>query len=590
MKSLILFNSVISNGKEKEEQPEILSSGFIIEPGAVWAKKEILKYISSEYLNGNDLNKTFHKSWGTVLGSTREELAIEQIKHYLSTYGSEFKDTMYIPSETLNIPDEVDLSFKVIKSVTKEDLISKCLDILSSGIALKEETLVTLLHFLIDDLKYAFTSVDSIKNKEALVRIAEMSGVYPTDPVEILRFAIYKSTGSTLLIKNVESYSLIKNSSFNPGRAFKSCGLERMAEIFNRFKPLFLSYKKQCPQVINKISKLSKTYHKPLVSNPLNEVTHTLLDSTSIHWLDNATPFSLFKALFSCYSRSNGQDTFVYRVRNGKSWVKNSKVDSISINTSNYRFLLDYIKGRLDLSNLRIYMPEGVEYALPTSEKLFVGNIPTGTIFSGEQLSAGVYWQNDWGANDLDISGINIGGKVGWNSDYVQGRSLIYSGDLTDAPEGAVEYLYAKDGLDSPTLMINNVYSGSPTCSYKIIVGKGSDVSRSYMMDPNNLFTEIKCNSVQKETVLGLFMPKNNKQSFILLNFGSGNSRVSGGGELPNLAIKALYQQWSKPLMLRDIIVELGGRVVTDIKESNLDLSIEKLEKDTFIKLFEENK
>jgi len=39
------------------------------------------------------------------------------------------------------------------------------------------------------------------------------------------------------------------------------------AEIFNRFKPLFLAFKTKCPKTINKISKLSKTYHKPLVSN-----------------------------------------------------------------------------------------------------------------------------------------------------------------------------------------------------------------------------------------------------------------------------------------------------------------------------------
>ncbi len=67
--------------------------------------------------------------------------------------------------------------------------------------------------------------------------------------------------------------------------------------IFNRFKPLFLAYKNRCPQTINKLSKLSKKYHKPLVSNALNEITFRRLTSADNGWQENATIYSLFKAL-----------------------------------------------------------------------------------------------------------------------------------------------------------------------------------------------------------------------------------------------------------------------------------------------------
>ena len=61
----------------------------------------------------------------------------------------------------------------------------------------------------------------------------------------------------------------------------------------------------------------------------------------------------------------------------------------------------------------------------------------------GEKLAAGIYWEDKWGANDLDLSGLNISGKIGWNSDYYnENRSIIYSGDLTEAANGAVEYLH----------------------------------------------------------------------------------------------------------------------------------------------------
>jgi hypothetical protein len=67
------------------------------------------------------------------------------------------------------------------------------------------------------------------------------------------------------------------------------------------------------------------------------------------------------------------------------------------VNMSNYEFILDYLKLKYDLSGKKFYFPENVEFALPTSEKMFVGNIPTGTRFYGEQLAVGIYWEDAWG-------------------------------------------------------------------------------------------------------------------------------------------------------------------------------------------------
>lgn len=83
MKTLKLFNAVPA--KESDAKAFILEDGFMIEPGAVWAKKEIMSYYAKEKLNGNDLNKTFHKSWQKIKDSTRFQLLTEQIDHYIST-------------------------------------------------------------------------------------------------------------------------------------------------------------------------------------------------------------------------------------------------------------------------------------------------------------------------------------------------------------------------------------------------------------------------------------------------------------------------------------------------------------------------
>ncbi len=584
MKTLKLFNSVLH--KESSEAPFVSKEGFVIEPGALWAKNEIVRFYKNEKLDGYGLNKTLHKSWFKIFSSSREELFMEQIRHYMSTYGSNFEDEIYIPSEVLNVP-ELKVTFKVVKSYSKEELTAKSLSLLKSGIALKEETINDILSILVDELTYQFTGEEGVKNKEAIVKIADMYGVIPDDTMEFFRYILYRSTGDSLLIKNEEVIEAIKKSNFNPAFQFEKFGLIRLAEIFNRFKPLFLAYKGICPKTINKISKLSKIHHKPLVANALNSATNIALSEKDRHWLDNATPFALFRALSACYTRKQGQSAFNYRIRNGKSFVKKNKVSDVVLH--NYDYILEYCKSRFQLKGKKFFLPADVEYALPTSEKMFVGNIPTGSKFYGKSLAIGIYWENEWGASDLDLSGLNIGGKIGWNADYNLGKgALMYSGDITDAPKGAVEYLYAKNGLSEPTLVNNNVFSGKGNCEYKIIVGRGDQISYNYMMDPNNLFVETKCQSVQRQTILGLLIPEKEKQCFVLLNFGAGASRVSGNSETSITATKALFQQWNNPITFREIVELLGGEIVDDEDQADFDFSLSILKKDSFINVFKE--
>ena len=582
MKTLKLFNAVLA--RKSNEKPFISDEGFIIESDALWAKKEIISYYSKEKLNGNDLNKTFHKSWQKIKESSRIELLIEQINHYISTYGSDFQNEIYIPKEVLNVPD-LKLTFKVIKAYTQEEMQEKCLSLLRSGIALKEETIDDLLYILHTELEYDFTGKENIRNKEAVIKIADRYDIYPENPVEFFRYVIYKTTRTTLLIKSNDLIDDIKKSKFNPTYLFENFGLEKMAEIFNRFKPLFLAYKNRAPKTINKISKLSKVYHQPLISNPLNNATNILLENSDLNWLENATPFALFKALSACYSRMYGQNTFVYRIRNGKSWTK--KGTATSVNELNYDFILNYLKSKYNLSEKKFYFPKDVAFGLPTSEKMFVGNIPTGTRFYGERLAVGIYWEDSWGANDLDLSGLNIAGKIGWNAAYNQDNGqLMYSGDMTSAPNGAVEYLYANKYLNTPTLVMNSVFSGDSNCGYKIVIGKGDDISYDYMMNPNNLFAEAKCNSVQKQTILGMLLPKDGKQCFVLLNFGAGNSHVSGTSEVSTMATNALYQQWYESISFNHLIEKLGAIITSEKEEADFDFSLETLEKDSFTKIF----
>jgi hypothetical protein len=445
------------------------------------------------------------------------------------------------------------------------------------------------LSILIDELGYKFTGKERIRNKEAQIKLADIYNIIPTDVMEFFRIVIYKATGKSLLIKNPGMVVTIKQSNYNPVAMFNQFGLERLAEIFYRFKPLFLAFKNKCPKTINKISKLAKKYHKPMVVNPLNEITVRLLTDSDLHWLDNATPFALFKAMSACYKRlNNNQKDFLYRVRNGKSYVaKNEKYDA-TISSSNFNFLLGYMNVKYNLRDKKVYIPANIEFGLPTSEKMFVGNIPVGTKIHAEKMVAGIYWENSWGAYDLDLSGITLSGdKVGWNSYYNHGDGeLMYSGDMTSAPNGAVEYLYASKGLCEPVIVLCNIFSGNVGCKYKIIVGSGDNISREYMMNPNNLIFEVSTNTVQAQTIMGIFIqePEKDAQSFVVLNTGLGNMRVSNSKHT-NKAINALYQEYANPLTFNAVVTMLGAIVVNTKENVDYDLSLDKLEKDSFMRI-----
>ena len=595
MKSLKLFNTVVSKPTKEDGSYVSVENGYVIPSDALWAKDRIISFYKENKLSKEDLNKTFHKSWKKIKKSSRFELLIEQITHYFSTYGTNFTDEIYIPDEVLNIPD-VSLPYVVIKTYTKKELTNKALGMLQSGIALDEETIDDILSLLYDELDYKFTGNEGIRNKEAIVKIADVYGVLPKDETEFLRYILYRSIGKTLLIKDVMTIQLVKQSTYNPAPAFKKFGLKRLAKIFNRYKPLFLGFKDRCPKTINRISKLSKKYHKPMVVNPLNNLSSYKLTEKDTHWLDNATTYALFRALNICYTRLKGQDTFLYKIRNGKSWTNLNPVKSnLDILRVNGEIISAYLSNRLSfLNGKKVYLPENVDYALPTSEKMYVGNLPMGTKFKGNALAIGIYWENSWGARDLDLSAINIDGKIGWNSDYRnRSSSLMYSGDITSAPNGAVEYLYANRGLENNTLVMNNVYSGNYNSGFKIIVGQGDNINKDYMMNPEKLFVDIKTESVEKESILGIILPDDDKgnQTYVLLNLGAGSSRVSRNDTSKtktNASTKALYQEWTNKLMFKDMLSIIGSKIVDNTEDADFDFSLNKLEKDSFTDFFTE--
>lgn len=586
---LELFGAIPAGQPKASDHQKTLEFGVVVDENAAYALKTILRYIQKNQLSAEQLNATFHKSWVIIQNSSREELYIHQILHYLSTYGSNFtSDYVYYPLEKLELPELKKLRLRVIKGLPPETLIDKCLKMLSSGIALAEETIETVLN-LLDALGYQFTSVDQIKNKEAAVRVIAKSGVYPSHPSEFLRFLVFKATDSTLLIKNKESIDAIKLKKLNIAKHLDTYGLARCAEIFRRFKPLWLAFKSHKANIrrINEIGRLARRHHKPLPLDVLNSITSTVFTTEQIQEaLSKATNFRKTRLLNALNTRLNHADAFLYRVRNGSSFARN-KPDRKHLEY--YRLAYDLVYAdlinSLNLQGKKILYPEKVDYALPSTEKMFVGNFPAGTRITSDNLVSGVYWEDAWGANDLDLSALSMKGKVGWNAAY-KGEGLLYSGDITEAPNGATELLYTSGSLDYPALAINNIFSGQEGCKFKIIVGSAPKVEANYMFDPNELILEAECNMVGRQQIIGIFLPdEEGKVSFVLVNAGFGSMSVSGNTPHSDLARQALFYQFSNPISFRKLLEDAGAEIVMS-GEADLDLRPESLQKDTFIGLF----
>lgn len=457
--SLTLFGAVVKEEKSgRTPNLSLIERGIIASPDAVYAMSEISEWAKTVMLTPLQLNSTFHKSWDKIKNSSRFELLMHQLMHYCTTYGSNFEsDYIYIPDEKLEIPEISvgDYPFRYVQALDKSEIIERGLKMFQSGQAMVQQTIEQVID-LLTMLGHEFSINDGVRNKEAAIILADKFGLYPEQPTEFLRYVLFKLTADSLLIKNDKKIQEVKSAIVTVAnkdfvaKAFQSYGLEKLATIFNRFKPLFLAMKYGgggMSAIVNKLSKLSKTLHVPMKGSALNEVTQRLLTNADLESIGkNANVMQIARALNACLYHLSSPETFLYKIRNGKGWVNESNRQGKKMflvqNSANLQNIL--VEKLKHLRGKKVYIPDFVEYAIPVSEKQYVGNIPAGTRFvSDSGIIAGVYWKNDGGANDIDLSGVAVSGKVGWNSSY-NSKGLTYSGDMTDAKNGAVNIFMEK--------------------------------------------------------------------------------------------------------------------------------------------------
>ena len=642
LKLITMFN-VAPKASEDEKlsfekvNAESAKYGWIIHPDC--CSKTVLEWIKAEAKV--NYNKTFYAKWEDITSKTRFELLVDQLIHYATTYGTGFTAGQgYVPNQEADVEIPYK-SFKVIMPATEEEIYNRCIKMLQSGIALESETLNILIDYIVKENRYTKygLNIDSIKNKEAIIMLMDVTNIYGTDPFNMLRYFVFKATGKAMLIKDRRTIQTIKENAekVNFTRLSETeCNI--LASVFYRFKPLFLAFKHtadqgsakvfkneafrkaasklkaavtSCPtnaSVINHIRRLAVKAHKPFTpgfwetilteEKSLTEVADRLAKDK----ITNFKKITLMQGILAKLQNASGK---MYVIRNGKMWVREDAPQvSQSMNSylmRVYGMLEDSIVQSIKGKACVVRYPKNVNLTVPTSEKNFIGNYPFGTsVDMGEDHNViGIYWRNEWGTRDFDLHLADIDGySYGWNAGYTDGSNkIIFSGDMTNAEPEATELFYISKNCPDGKVSVSQ-FSGATKSQFKFFVaredrsnmkdrvyghGYGSCGKSCPMCDPNN---------IKAEFIIPVDNERDKQCALIVDNRVYLMDLTQGGGRVPNQKYAQVYIENLKNkcrsfVDLKPILEKSGFTFVEDGDEkTEVALDLTQLSKDTLIDLF----
>lgn len=561
--------------------------GYIVHPDC--CNESVNKFIEDQAIN---INSTFYKTWQQVTNMLREELYIDQLIHYASTYGTEYEGETYTKN-----PNPINIeynTYKVILPISRDELWKKCYNIVCSGIALNEHTCSAICDYIWEwkEVCGKDFNIDNVKNREAVTIFCDKFNIFPKDPISLLRYIVYKSTNQTTLIKDDTLIGLIKiwGESFDWSMLTDE-QLKSLSTIFYRFKRIFLAYKSKNNHnnnVINKIRRYAKKYHKPMVKGILEDITSNVYTPQQIEEAaKSASNFKIIQILQSIAERTHiwvygGKDMYI--IRNGKVYIKEKNHDSSMAHHLNIVFTKFWAQL---INNLRdkacvVKFPKNLELSCPVSEKKFIGNIPYGSCYKMDNHNfIGIYWKNEWGTKDFDLSLISEDGvKYGWNSEYFNANhSVIYSGDMTNADPEASEILYCDKKCPNGVIKVNR-YNGVNGSKYKLFFGteKINNIGKNYMVDPNNIKFEEMMTSENTEQAIGYVFNNN----IYFMDYKLGSSRVSDKNEFADI----IGRKSQSTFKLKNVLIEAGFQEYNPEIHEKIDLDLTDLNKDTLINIF----
>ena len=584
MKEITLFGKALNtkNVSPIEVNELAISKGYVVHPDC--CNERVMAFLSSI---PNNYNTTFYESVAEVIKYDRFELLVDQILHYASTYGTEYAGQVFVPNENFGLIDEPTIDFsdcKLIEPISIEEITEKINQLLSSGIAMKQDTLFNIF----DLISEFFIQIDpkDVKNIEAKMMLFNLLGILPDTPEEFVRLMIYKLTDSTLVIKNRELINSIKQQGDNQQIIgvcddMEQFGLDKLSSVFFRYKPIFLALRglsSDARKTTNKLRKLAKKHHKPFVSG----YWETILSKDKLETAEflkkskELSNFKLVRLIKAIDGKLTDTESKFFLIRNGKSFIKET-----TDNVKNDKTLL-WMKSMLEvtlINNIRekvngktIKLPNNIRLSIPTSEKTYVGNIPFGSYIIPSKSNSvfGINWFGKDGAQDLDLSYMSLSGqKYGWNDRYTSDTNdIVYSGDMTSARPEACEYMFCKEGLENGIISVN-VYNGENNSKYRFFIGQtDNDFTVSNNTPDESIIDFSTSLKITGEACIGFYI--DGRIYFADLNQGSSSVSCI----TPNIQKLIQYFIDTKDCFLYwdDILPMAGATIVTEGK-CDIDLS-----------------
>lgn len=608
--------SVFSAEDRTDMMKDGIKRGYLIHPACD------ASYIA-HFLATRDMqyNSTFYKTWNDVTNKSRFDLFVDQVLHYMTTYGTDFSMEAYLPN--VNPEEPAFNTYKAISPISLYDLYIKCLGMLQAGIALKSDTVAVLTDYIITYARMndIDPDIDSIKNREAMIILCDALGLLPRNGDRLFAHIIYKTTGQTMIIKNRDTRTRIQmrmnSGGYEIKKMWKSLNDGQMialAGIYNRYKELFLSFKNhrdaEMNKIINKIGHLSKKHHKPMTRG----FWETLLAKETYNPAEvaekakTATNFKLIQVMQSIRERlllAAGMGDNLYIVRNGKIFMKENKYCVINSKYFNweeiYQILKDQLVENLSKKACTVRFSDKFNLACPTSEKNFIGDVPMGSYATLENEGVfGIYWKDEWGTRDFDLSYHDIAGnRIGWNSSYYNDKQdIVYSGDITSAPDGANELMQFKNGCPDGVIFVNRYY-GDPNSKFKLFFGKDDAkyhtawdmdlIGSYYMVDPNKVILETMVTQTDaSEMMVGVIL--DNKVHFVTLSCGytqvaQATRRLNGKRQVDTEGLTQMLKRKAMAMIdLKEILLAAG--FTEPKKDETPEIDLGTLDRSTLIELF----
>ena len=557
--------------------------GYIIHPDV--QNEDVALFISQQQA---DLNSTFYKRWEDVKSRSRWQLFLDQVRHYATTYGSGYDPSQprYIPNDGAETPDFS--HYTLISPISGDELFERCLALLTSGAALRNDTLLPLCEVVAERWKSApeSASIGDIRNREASAILYKCLGRRPEDPVELLRFILFEATGSAILIKSPRRMEEIRAASgsfdFN---TLSVAEIEALATCFYRFKAIFMALRAPLNRpVINRIRRLAPRLHRPFAAGfweGLLAGDATAGDvARKVGEIDNFKIVRLIQAIRERLLLTAVGSHRLFLIRNGKLFLKPSGAPIPALQRERLREILavleDALSANLSPRACKVRFPDSLSLACPSSERNFVGNIPFGSSYRlrGDNFFC-IYWRNEWGARDFDLSMVTFSGrKTGWNADYNTSDTL-YSGDMTDASPEAAEVIYCKGECPGGVIYCNR-YNGDEGSRFRFCFGSEEivDLRRNYMVRPDSMAVSEMLVSDTRQKMVAIV----SDGAVFLMDFGIGAARVSGGEGAslfePVFARKAQVFLDLRETLLRAGFTEAEARETPDIDLSQPDKEV----------------